>query len=81
MNIVDYVTNSIERKLLITHLLKVQNWIELSNVKEVKGFFELVIYFRIWIKDFRLIAKPFYLLTQKGVKFHWNSNVQGKAKK
>jgi len=47
-----------------------QNWIKSSNVKEVKGFLGLVIYFRIWIKDFQLIAKPFYLLTRKGVKFH-----------
>jgi len=47
----------------------------------VKGFFKLIIYFRIWIKDFRLIAEPLYLLTQKKVKFHWNPNIQGKAKK
>ena len=58
-----------------------QNWIELSNIKKVKGFLGLVIYFRIWIKDFRLIAEPLYLLTRKGIKFHWDPNIQRKAKK
>ena len=75
MNIIGYVTNFIGWELSATYLLKVQNWIELSNVKEVKGFLGLVIYFCIWIKDFRLIAEPLYLLTRKGVKFYWDPNV------
>jgi len=75
MNIIDYATNSAGQKPSATYLLKVQNWIKSSNVKEVKGFLGLVIYFRIWIKDFRLIAKPLYLLTRKGVKFYWDPNV------
>ena len=47
MNIVGYATNSAKQEPLATYLLKMQNWIKLSNVKEVKGFFGLVIYFRI----------------------------------
>ena len=52
MNIVSYVINFVKRELSAIHLLKVQNWTKLSNVKEVKGFLGLVVYFRIWIKDF-----------------------------
>ncbi|MAD84222.1 MAG: hypothetical protein CL912_14760 [Deltaproteobacteria bacterium] len=70
MNIISYATNSARQESSATHLLKVQNWTKLSNVKKVKGFLGLVVYFRIWIKDFRLIAKPLYLLTQKRIEFY-----------
>jgi hypothetical protein len=39
-----------------------------KNIKEVKGFLGLYIYFRIWVKDFRLIIDPIYSLFKKGVK-------------
>jgi hypothetical protein len=50
-------------------------------MKEVKGFLGLYVYFRIWVKDFGLIADLIYSLFKKGVKWHWDPDVQGKAMK
>mgnify|MGYP003630789787 len=47
INIVGYAMNFAKQEPSATYLLKVQNWTEPSNVKKVKGFLGLVVYFRI----------------------------------
>jgi hypothetical protein len=44
-------------------------------VKEAKGFLGLYSYFRIWVKDFRVIIDLIYELSRKGVKWHWDLEV------
>jgi hypothetical protein len=39
-----------------------------KNIKKVKGFLGLYIYFKIWVKDFGLIINLIYSLCKKGVK-------------
>ena len=45
------------------------DWPRPSNVKEVRSFLGLVGYYRRFVKDFSIIAKPMTKLTQKDVKF------------
>jgi hypothetical protein len=46
------------------------NWKMPKNIKKAKGFLGLYVYFRIWVKDFRLIINLIYSLFKKGVKWH-----------
>lgn len=69
LDIVGYACNSGGREPSATHLVKIQNWEEPKHLSDVKGFLGLVVYFRIWIKDFRFIAEPLYNLLRKGVPF------------
>jgi hypothetical protein len=71
MDIVGYACNSEGREPSARHLVKIKNWNPPGNLTEVKAFLGLVVYFRIWIKNFRLIAEPLYALSRKGVKFFW----------
>jgi hypothetical protein len=46
-------------------------WLRPSNVKEVRSFLGLAGYYRKFVKDFSIIAKPMTKLTEKDVKFQW----------
>ena len=46
-------------------------WERPTNVKKVRSFLGMVGYYRHFVKDFSIIAKPMTKLTQKNVKFVW----------
>lgn len=54
-------------------ILAVQNFKEPQNVREVRQFLGLTSYFRKFIKNFALIAKPLTNLTRKDMNFVWGS--------
>jgi hypothetical protein len=81
LNVVGFVCNSRGREPSADKVIRIMNWNIPENVKEAKGFLGLCVYFRIWVKDFGLIADPIYSLFKKGVKWHWDPDVQGKAMK
>jgi hypothetical protein len=68
LNIVKFIYNLKGRELSINKVIKITNWKTLKNIKEAKGFLGLYVYFRIWVKDFRLIINSIYSLFKKGVK-------------
>jgi hypothetical protein len=47
----------------------IMGWPRPSNVKEVRSFLGLAGYYRKFMKNFSIIAKPITKLTQKDVKF------------
>lgn len=51
----------------------IQNIPKPSNAKELQSFLGLLNYYRKWVKNFSIIAKPLYILLQKDIKFDWNS--------
>ena len=46
-------------------------WERPTNVKEVRSFLGMAGYYRHFVKDFSIIAKPMTKFTQKNVKFVW----------
>jgi hypothetical protein len=52
------------------------DWPRPSNVKEVRSFLGLAGYYRKFVKDFSIIAKPMTKLTQKDVKFQWTDECE-----
>jgi len=55
---------------------KVKNYLISKNPKEIKQFFELVDYYRKFIKDFSKIVKPLTKLLQKSSTFDWTNEQQ-----
>ena len=46
-------------------------WPVLRSVKNVQKFLGLANYYRQFVKDFAMIAKPLYETTRKGKKWEW----------
>jgi hypothetical protein len=49
----------------------VQNWLTPSCTKDVRSFLGLAVYYRRFVKDFGMLARPLTELLKKGVLFVW----------
>ena len=78
MNIVGFICGSNGRTPATSRVIKILEWPPCQNITEGRAFIGICVYYRIWIKDFAMIAAPIYALFRKGVKWNWGSE-QGQA--
>jgi len=71
MIVVGFVCGSKGRAPEAAKVSKILNWEYCKDVTEAKAFLGICVYYRIWIKDFIIIAEPIYRLQRKGVGFEW----------
>ena len=77
IKMVAFMCRSKGRTLEEAKIRKVVNCKPCTSVTEVKGFLDLCIYYRIWIKNFAVRADPLYQLTHgKNQTFEWGSKQQ-----
>ena len=55
---------------------KILNWPTPRTTKEARGFVGIVVYYRIFIVGFAIIAAPIFVLFRKGVRFKWTAECQ-----
>ena len=53
-------------------ILKVIEWKTCKTPKEILSLLELCVYYRLWINDFSIVAKPMYQLLKKILEFYWS---------
>ena len=53
---------------------RILNWPNPTNVKEVRGFFGISQYYRRFIKNFAVIAKPLTVVMSEKRKFYWGED-------
>ena len=51
-------------------------WVEPKNVSEVRGFLGITGWYRVFIKDYAVIAAPLTGLLKKGIRIEWNQKLQ-----
>jgi hypothetical protein len=52
-------------------VIKILEWRAYRDVKEAKAFIRVVVYYRIWVVGFAIVAAPIYYLMKKGVVWNW----------
>ena len=55
---------------------KILMWPAPRNIKAARGFVGIVVYYRIFIQGFSIIAAPIFLLFRKGKRFEWTEDCQ-----
>ena len=53
---------------------KIEDWPSYKNVTDVSAFIGLCVYYRIWIRDFSVIAEPLFRLMKKDQDFEWQED-------
>ena len=74
VNIVRMVCDYDGRRPKVKKVQKILDWLTPQNVKQARGFVGIVVYYRIFIKDFATIAAPIYQLFRKGKGFIWHAS-------
>ncbi|KAI0997515.1 hypothetical protein K3495_g10672, partial [Podosphaera aphanis] len=71
LNVVGFVTDSDGRHPDSRKVEKILKWRDCKDVKEARSFLGVMVYYRIWIYGFSIIAEPIYRLLKKGAEWHW----------
>jgi RNase H-like domain found in reverse transcriptase/Integrase zinc binding domain len=72
MVIVGFVCGALGRSPSSSGITKILRWERCDSVTEGKAFIGIVVYYRIWIEGFAIIAEPIYRLMRKGVTWDWD---------
>jgi hypothetical protein len=76
LKIVGYLCGPKGRTPQAEKVLKIMDWPSCKTAQEVRIWIGMCVYYRLWIKDFSIIAAPLYKLLRKGAKFQWTEDQQ-----
>ena len=71
IKLVGYVCGAEGRSPDSQKVIKILEWEACKDETAARSFLGVCVYYRIWIKNFSLIAEPIYRLLRKGVPFEW----------
>ncbi|XP_055997862.1 uncharacterized protein LOC130047262 [Ostrea edulis] len=76
---VDYLGHVVSEEGISTDPKKtevIKKWPQPCNVTELRSFIGFCSYYRKFVPNFAVLAKPLHVLTQKGMKSIWSGNCQ-----
>jgi hypothetical protein len=76
INFLGHVINQYGITVDPKNIASVVEWQRPTSVTEVRSFLGLAGYYRRFVQDFSVIAKPMTRLTEKGVPFNWTENCE-----
>src|SRR5882757_9940809 len=71
MVIIGFIYRALGRSPSSSGITKILRWERCDSVTEGKAFIGIVVYYRIWIEGFAVIAEPIYRWMRKGVTWNW----------
>ncbi|KAJ2891752.1 pol protein [Zalerion maritima] len=69
--IVGFVCGTNGRSPEQAKVIKIKEWTVFRDASDIRRFIGMVVFYRMFIKDFAHIAKPLYELTRTGAQFIW----------
>jgi hypothetical protein len=76
MGVVGYHVDKRGRHPTPKKVKKIVDWPACSNPREVRMFIGICVYYRIWVKNFAVVAAPLFDLLRKDMDFHWTIEAQ-----
>jgi hypothetical protein len=69
LRIIKFICDTLRRHFNISKIIKIIKWFFPNNVIEVRAFIKVTVYYKIFIKNFAIVAAPIYFLIKKGIRF------------
>jgi hypothetical protein len=73
LRVMRFIYDILKRHPNISKVIKIVKWFFPNNITEIKNFVRVIIYYKIFIKNFTLIAALIYFLMRKGIRFAWDT--------
>ena len=71
LKLVGFLCDSQGRHPDATKVLKIIEWEDCRDVRSVRAFLGICVYYRIWVEHFAMVAAPLYSLLEKDAEFVW----------
>jgi hypothetical protein len=67
--VIKFVCDALERHPNISKIIKIVEWLFPNDIAEIRIFVRVAIYYKMFIKNFAVIAALIYSLIKKGIRF------------
>ena len=71
IKIIEFVCNENEKHFDTAKIIKIVKWSSCINIKKIRKFVEICVYYRYFVENFAIIIIFFYLLLKKNQMFVW----------
>jgi hypothetical protein len=69
LRVIKFICDALKRHSDISKIIKIVKWFSPNDIAEIRVFIKVTIYYKIFIKNFAVIAALIYFLIRKGIKF------------
>jgi hypothetical protein len=73
LRVIEFICDILRRYPNISKIIKIMKWLFSNNVTEAKAFIRVAVYYRVFVKNFAIIAAPIYSLMRKKIRFAWDT--------
>jgi hypothetical protein len=73
LRIIGFIYNALGRHFDTFKMIKIVKWPPPNNIAEARAFIRVAVYYKIFIKNFAIIATPIYSLIKKEIRFAWDT--------
>jgi hypothetical protein len=71
--VIKFIYDTLKRHPDISKVIKIVEWPPPNNVTEVRAFVKVAVYYKVFIKNFAVIAALIYFLIKKRIRFAWDT--------
>jgi hypothetical protein len=71
--VIGFICDALGRYSDIFKIIKIVKWLFPNDIIEVRVFVRVTVYYRIFVKNFAVIAALIYFLIRKKIRFAWDT--------
>jgi hypothetical protein len=73
LRVIGFIYDILGRYPDIFKMIKIVKWLFPNDVTEARAFIRVAIYYKVFVKNFAIIAALIYFLIKKGIRFAWDT--------
>jgi hypothetical protein len=73
LRVVGFICDALGRYPDIFKVIKIVKWPFPNDVAEARVFVKMAVYYRVFVKNFTVVAALIYFLMKKGIRFVWDT--------